>query len=97
MKENTAKYTSNDFNLMGIYTYEDLLKYLQSGNRFGYVFTYRDGTKGIHVVLRADNRYIYWSNYGSSANKATTKGMEFVIETIFHTDVANFIRKYVAI
>ena len=93
----TAVYDADDFNLMGIHTYEDLLKYLQRGNRFGYVFTYRDGTKGIHVVLRADKRYIYWNNYGSSANKATAKDMKFVIETIFHTDVANFIRKYVAI
>lgn len=85
-----------DFNLMGIYTYGDLLKQLKGGTRFGYVETYRDGTKGLHPVVWSDGKYIHWSNYGSSAHEANVKGMKFIIEQIFHMNVATFIRKYVA-
>lgn len=83
------------YNLMGIYTYEDLLKHLLGGWKFGYVMDYRDGTKGINVVLSADRHYIHWTNYGSSANKATAKDLKWVIEQIFESNIPEFIRKYI--
>ena len=85
-----------DFNLMGIYTYGDLLRQLKGGTRYGYVETYRGGTKGLHPVVWADSKYVYWNNYGSSADEANVKGLKFVIEKIFNLNVATFIRKYVA-
>ena len=85
----------NEFNLSGIYSYKDLLDRLNGGLRFGEVMEYRDGTKNIHIVLRADERYIYWHHYGSSANSTTERDMKFVIEQIFRMDLPTFIRKYV--
>lgn len=93
--EKTAKYDVDDYNIMGIHTYGDLLRKLQGGLKFGYVSTMRDGTKDINTVLSADEHYIRWHHYGSSANQATAKDMKWVIETIFKTDLANFIREYI--
>ena len=84
-----------DYNLAGIYTYDDLLQHMQNGLRFCELTTYRDDTKHLWEVLRADERYIYWRNYGSSANSATAKDMEFVIERIFETTLPEFLRKYI--
>ena len=84
-----------DFNLAGIETYADLLRWLQGGTRFGEVSTYRDGTKNLRIVLRADEHYIYWRNFGSSANRATPKDMEFVITRIFGTTLPKFLHTYV--
>lgn len=93
--EKTKKYEASDYNIGGINTYGDLLRQLQEGLRFGRVETYRDGTQHIDVVLSADRRYIRWRNYGSSANDTTVKDMQFVIEKIFRTDLASFIREYI--
>ena len=84
-----------DFNLAGIYTYGDLLRHMQQGLRFCELTTYRDGTKNLWQVLSADGRYIYWRNYGSSANSATAKDMKFVVERIFKTTLPEFLRKYI--
>lgn len=88
-------YSDEDFNLAGIYTYGDLLGYLQRGHRFCEVMTYRDGTKNLKTVLSADDRYIHWHYYGSSANSATAKDMKFVITKIFDTTLPEFLRKFV--
>lgn len=85
----------DDFNLAGIYNYQDLLRHLQDGLRFARTITYRDGTTNLWYVLRADDRYIYWNNYGSSAQSATAKDMKFVIERIFNMDLPTFLRAFV--
>lgn len=87
--------TQEDFNLAGVYTYDDLLDALKQGWRFGKVVTYRDGTQNLHTVLRADDRCIYWNHCGSSANEATAKGMQFVIEKIFRMTLPEFIRAFI--
>lgn len=84
-----------NFNLAGIYTFDDLLKALQRGRRFCEVVTYRDGTKNLKTVLSADEEYIYWNNFGSSANEATPHGMEYVVTQIFENDLPTFLRRYV--
>jgi len=83
------------FNLYGIENYGDMLKALQDGARFGRVMEYRDGTKHLETVLSADDSFIRWNCYGSSANKATARDMEFVITRIFKMDLDSFIRAYV--
>lgn len=87
--------TQEDFNLAGVYTYDDLLDALKRGWKFGKVVTYHDGTQNLHTVLKADDKYIYWNYYGSSANDATTEGMQFVIEHIFKTTLPEFIRAFI--
>ena len=83
------------FNIYGIEDYNDLLKALQNGVRFCRVMEYRDGTKHLYTVLTADANLIRWNNYGSSANKATARNMEFVITRIFKMTLDEFIRAYV--
>lgn len=95
MTPEEIKITQDDYNLAGIYTYADLLKWMQGGLKFGTVSTYRDGTKGIDTVLSADSRLIRWNHYGSSANSATPKSMQFVIEQIFRMTLPQFIRAFV--
>lgn len=85
----------DDFNLAGIHTFDDLLRHLQRGNRFCELITYRDGTKQLDTVLRADDHYIYWHNYGSSAHRATPRDMEFIVTKIFRMSLPKFLRRYV--
>lgn len=87
--------TQEDFNIAGVYTYEDLLKAMQRGWKFCEVTTYYDGTKNLHTVCSADAHLIRWNHYGSSANEATAKGMQFVIEKIFSMTLPEFIRAFV--
>lgn len=84
-----------EFNLLGIYTYADLLSYLQKGYRAYVVRTHWDGTKYLDDVCHADSRYIYWNAFGSSANRATAKDMQFVVEKIFRTTLDEFIRYFI--
>lgn len=83
------------YNIQGIHTPADILARLQSGHTWGRVETYRDGTLQYCAVVRADNRYIYWNHYGSSAEPATPQGMEFVLTHIFKMSPAEFIRSFV--
>ena len=85
----------SEFNLMGIKSYGDLLRALQRGARLCAVETYRDGTQHLNEVVWADDRYIRWHHYGSSANKATARDMEFVVTGIFKTDLDGFVRQFV--
>lgn len=83
------------YNIQGIHTPADILACLQAGHQWGEVETYRDGTLQFRAVVRADNRYIYWHRYGSSAEEATPRGMEFVLTHIFKMSTAEFIRAFV--
>ena len=86
---------TQEFNIIGIYNYADLLENLQRGYRLCSVEEYRDGTKGLQTRVHADECYIYWNHYGSSANLATAREMEFVVTQIFQTTLEEFIRKFV--
>ena len=83
------------FNLLGIYTYADLLENMRRGLKFGKLEEYRDGTKTISTRLQVKNGLIYWCNFGSSANAATARDMEFVITRIFKTTLDEFIRSFI--
>lgn len=85
----------DDYNIAGVYTYADLLAAMQRGWKFCEVVTYRDGTKNLHTVCSANAHYIHWNHYGSSANSATAKEMQFVIEVIFEMTLPEFIRAFV--
>lgn len=85
----------DDYNIAGVYTYADLLAAMQRGWKFCTVSTYRDGTKNLHTVCSADAHLIRWNHYGSSANEATAKDMQFVVEVIFKMTLPEFIRAFV--
>lgn len=85
----------DDYNIAGVYTYADLLAAMQRGWKFCEVVTYRDGTKNLHTVCSADAHLIRWNHYGSSANEATAKDMQFVVEVIFKMTLPEFIRAFV--
>ena len=84
-----------EFNLRGVHSYGELLKALQDGAKLCEVDEYRDGTKNLSVVVYADSNYIYWRYFGSSANRATARDMEFVVTRIFRMSFDQFIRHYV--
>lgn len=86
---------AKEYNLAGIRNSADLLQWLQNGHRFCSLSTYRDGTKNLDTVIRADSRYIYWKHYGESANAATAKELDWIITVIFKTDLDGFIRRFV--
>lgn len=86
---------TQEFNLLGIHSYSDLLNALQSGWKLCSVEEYRDGTKGLNTRVSADAHYIRWNNFGSSANKATARDMEFVVTQIFETNLDEFIRRFI--
>ena len=86
---------AQEFNLLGIRTYGDLLENLQAGFRLCTVEEYRDGTKGLKTNVYANERFIYWNYFGSSAQPATEQDMEFVVTQIFQTTLDKFIRRFV--
>lgn len=86
---------TSKFNLLGIRDYSDLLRELQNGYKLCKVEEYRDGTKGLTVCVSADSKYIRWSHYGQSANKATARDMEFIVTQIFGMCLDEFIRSFV--
>ena len=86
---------TQEFNLMGIHSYADLLRALQRGHKLCRVMELRDGTKCLDVKVSADAQYIRWNNYGSSANRATAREMEFVVTRIFQMTLNEFIRAFV--
>lgn len=46
-------------------------------------------------VLSANKYYIFWRNYGSSANKNTKKNLLWIITNIFNTTPEQFINDYI--
>ena len=86
---------AQEFNLLGIHTYADLLENLQNGFKLCDVEEYRDGTKGLRTRVYANANFIHWNNYGSSTQRATERDMEFVVTQIFQTTLDEFIRRFI--
>lgn len=66
---------------------------LNSGKIYGYMFT-NCRYPFFDTVLYANDQYIYWSNYGSSATKNKIEKLQWLIETIFKTTPEEFAKKY---
>lgn len=47
------------------------------------------------AVMWTNEKYIFWRNYGSSANKNTIQDLEWILENIFKTTPEEFLKKYI--
>ena len=70
--------------------YANLLK----GEAFGRIEKHRMGGTYFWDVLSADNQYIYWRNYGSSANRLSVKNLEWILKNIFRMTPEEFLFEY---
>ena len=46
------------------------------------------------TVLSANEQYIYWQHFGSSANKNTMESLAWILKNIFKLTPEEFIEKY---
>ena len=69
---------------------------LNDGEIFGKIMSHNLGGAMFWDVLSMspDKRYIRWTHYGSSANKATRKDLDWVLGVIFHMTPAEFLAEY---
>ena len=69
---------------------------LQNGESFGEIIPHRLGGTFFWDVLclSPTKQYIRWRNYGSSANKNTTKDLAWILSEIFKMTPEKFMAKY---
>ena len=81
---------------------ESLYNALMNGEQYGTLdyWNYYENKPlqyaGFYTVLYKDpaKNIFHWANYGSSANKATLKDLQWILETIFHTNAHEFTQKF---
>lgn len=66
---------------------------INSGKKYGHVM------KNVKypffaTVLTANEQYIFWQHFGSSANKNTIENLAWILESIFELSPEKFIEKY---
>ena len=73
-----------------------LLDNIKAGTIYGTIEKHRLGGAYFHSVLYPVKcgKYIGWSHYGSSANKCNEKGLQFILNEIFHMDAVTFMDTY---
>lgn len=67
---------------------------LLEGEVFGKIDKHRQGGTYFWDVLSADNEYIYWRNYGSSANKLSLQNLKWILTEIFKMTPEQFLYNY---
>lgn len=67
---------------------------LKQGVVFGKIDPLRLGGTVFWEVLSADKSYIYWRNYGSSANKISLQNLKWILTDIFKTTPEQFLFDY---
>ena len=72
-----------------------LLDNIKAGTVYGTIEKHRQGGAFFHPVLyKTIQGFIGWSHYGSSANKCSIEGLNFILEHIFHMDALTFMTNY---
>jgi len=73
-----------------------IFKELKRGEQFGNIMEHRLGGTFFWTVLSMspDGMYIRWTDYGSSANKATLKELKWILSEIFKTTPEEFLLKH---
>lgn len=66
---------------------------INAGKKYGYMMN-NVKYPFFDVVLSANQQYIYWRHFGSSANKNTVEDLEWILENIFKLSPEKFIEKY---
>ena len=67
---------------------------LLAGEEFGTIDQHRLGGTYFWTVLSADNTYIRWCHYGSSANKTSLKNLKWILTEIFRMTPEQFLFEY---
>ena len=67
---------------------------LKTGDSFGKIDEHRDGGTYFWTVLSANEYYIYWNHYGSSANKISLQNLKWILTEIFKTSPEQFLYDY---
>lgn len=72
---------------------KEIYNNINSGKKYGYVM---ENVKYpfFYTVLSANEQYIYWQHFGSSANKNTIGNLAWILENIFELSPEKFIEKY---
>ena len=67
---------------------------LRAGEIFGKIEKHNQGGTYFWDVLSANNEYIYWTHYGSSANKVSLQNLKWILTEIFKTTPEQFLLDY---
>jgi len=67
---------------------------LKAGESFGKIEPHRQGGTYFWQVLSADEKFIHWNHYGSSANTTCLTSLYWIITTIFKTTPIDFLYEY---
>ena len=67
---------------------------LLNGVVFGKIDKHRQGGTYFWNVLSADNMYIYWRHYGSSANKTSLQNLKWILTEIFKMTPEQFLFEF---
>ena len=72
---------------------KEIYKNINSGKKYGYVM---ENVKYpfFAAVLSANEQYIYWQHFGSSANKNTMESLAWILKNIFKLTPEEFLEKY---
>lgn len=76
---------------------ERIYKNINDGKAYASWFNFNVRYPFWNKKLYANKSYIYWSSFGSSANKNTLDDLEWIIRTIFNMTPAQFEDKYYVI
>lgn len=71
-----------------------LYQRLLAGESFGMIEQHRLGGTYFWEVLHANNKYIYWTHYGSSANKLGLNSLKWILSEIFKMTPEQFLYTY---
>lgn len=72
---------------------KEIYKNINNGKKYGYVMK-NVKYPFFDTVLSANEQYIFWRHFGSSANKNTIGNLEWILENIFKLTPEEFIEKY---
>ena len=71
-----------------------IYKELLAGESFGKIDKHSLWVTYFWTVLFADEKYIRWCHYGSSANKTNLKNLNWILTEIFKTTPEQFLYDY---
>ena len=72
---------------------KEIYENINSGKKYGYVME-KVKYPFFDTVLSANEQYIYWQHFGSSANKNTIESLAWILKNIFKLSPEKFIKEY---
>ena len=71
---------------------KEIYENINSGKKYGYVME-KVKYPFFDTVLSANEQYIYWQHFGSSANKNTIESLAWILKNIFKLSPEKFIKE----